>query len=281
MAFKEVSLFLDDDDFFQAARKAPDVFGRQRIDHAQVQDANAQPLQRRMVQVHVEQRLLQVGLALAGADQPDAGVARLRFGPIQAVGGSVGTHRGVAFDEEVALELDGAGRQEGGVLVLAEGFTVDVHVRDDDVGQVGVNIHHAAAVAQIGDQFQGHPAAAEARQSESVQAVEQKFLDGGGIEDGDAGGEQGVVALVRQRGAFAIMVVACQHERRAVGSGAAHIGVLEHVATAIDAGAFAVPDTVHPVDLRGRGTGARSGCPSPRWRPIPRSPPAGGRCDAR
>ena len=156
----------------------------------------------------------------------------------------------MAVDEEMAFQLDGARRQKGGVLALAEGFAVDRHLRDDDVGRIRMHVHHAATVAQVGDQLESHPAAAEARQGEGVQAVQQEFLDVGGVEDGDAGRQQDVVALVWHRGALAIVIVPCQDDCRAVGAGAAHVGVLEDVAAAVDAGAFAVPDTVHAVDLR-------------------------------
>ena len=250
LAFQEVALFLDHNHFFQAARKAPDAVAGQRVDHPQVQNAHAQPPQRRVVQPHVQQRLPQVRLALAGADQPHAGVVRRCPGAVQAVGGAVGAHRGVAVDEEMAFQLEGARRQKGGVLALAEGLAVDGHFRDDDLRGVGMHLHHAAAVAQVGDQLQADPAAAEARQGEGVQAVEQEFLDGGRVEDGDAGREQDVVALVRHRGALAIVVVAGQDDGGAVRPRAAHVGVLEDVAAAVDAGALAIPNAVHPVDLR-------------------------------
>ena len=250
LALEEISFLLDDDHFLKATRKAPDAVAGKRIDHPEVQDANAQPPQGRVVQSHVQQRLLQVGLALAGADQSHTGAVRLCFGTVQPVGSSIGAHRGVTIDEEKALEFEGAGRQKGVVLALAERFPVDGHFRNDDVRGTGMHVHHAAAVAEVGDQLEGYPAAGEAGKGEGVQAVQQEFLDGCGVENGDAGRQQDVVALMRHRGTLAIVIVTRQHQCRAVGARAAHVGVLEDVAATVDAGALAVPDTVYAVDLR-------------------------------
>ena len=113
-----------------------------------------------------------------------------------------------------------------------------------------MHVHHAAAVAEVGDQLEGYPAAGEARKGEGVQAVQQEFLNGGGVENGDAGRQQDVVALVRHRGTLAIVVIARQHHCRAVGARAAHVGVLEDVAATVDTGALAIPYAVYAVDLR-------------------------------
>ena len=46
------------------------------------------------------------------------------------------------------------------------------------------------------------------------------------------------------------MVVAREHEHAAVLRGAREVGVLEHIAAAVDARALAVPHGEHAVDLR-------------------------------
>ena len=61
-----------------------------------------------------------------------------------------------------------------------------------------------------------------------------------------------MIGLVRQRGGLGGVVVAGQHEHAAVFGRAGEIGMLEHVAAAIDAGSLAVPHREHTVDVRVR-----------------------------
>src|SRR5204863_227421 len=58
------------------------------------------------------------------------------------------------------------------------------------------------------------------------------------------------IALVRDGGALARMVVAAQRQSRAVASGAGDIGVAQGIARTIHAGALAVPDADHAVVAR-------------------------------
>src|SRR5580658_8442100 len=55
---------------------------------------------------------------------------------------------------------------------------------------------------------------------------------------------------MRDGGAFGNVIVAAQHQRRAVLAGAGNVGVAEDVAGAVDARAFAVPDANHAVVAR-------------------------------
>ena len=61
-----------------------------------------------------------------------------------------------------------------------------------------------------------------------------------------------MLALVRQGRGFCRVIVAREHEHAAVLGGACGVSVLEDVATAVHAGALAVPDGEHPVVLRVR-----------------------------
>ena len=72
----------------------------------------------------------------------------------------------------------------------------------------------------------------------------------------DDGYSTGIIAaenwwsrLVRQRRRLGGMIVAGEHQHAAMFRGAGEIGVLEHVAAAVDAGALAVPHREHAIEL--------------------------------
>ncbi len=66
------------------------------------------------------------------------------------------------------------------------------------------------------------------------------------------------------------VVVAGQQQHAAVLRRAGVVGVLEHVAAAVDARALAVPHGEHAVVLARRGRVRPAACPTPRWPRAPR-----------
>jgi hypothetical protein len=80
-----------------------------------------------------------------------------------------------------------------------------------------------------------------------VQAEIEDFLHARRIQHRHHRRREHVVGLMRQRRRFGAVIVACQHQHATVFRGAGVVGVLEHVAAAVDAGALAVPHREHAV----------------------------------
>jgi hypothetical protein len=74
-----------------------------------------------------------------------------------------------------------------------------------------------------------------------VQAELEDVRDVGRDQDGHVGRGEGQLALVRDGGGFAAVVVAGHDQHAAVAGGAGVVGVAEDVTTAVHAGALAVP----------------------------------------
>jgi hypothetical protein len=83
-----------------------------------------------------------------------------------------------------------------------------------------------------------------------VQAESQEFLHACRIQHRNHCGRHHRLALVRQRRGLAGVIVTHYGNHTAELGGAGCIGVLEHIHAAIDAGAFAIPDAEHPLDIR-------------------------------
>src|ERR1700712_2537897 len=82
-----------------------------------------------------------------------------------------------------------------------------------------------------------------------MQAVVEIFLHRRRIQYGNAAGVQDMGALGRYRGLFGGVVVASQHQHAAVFRAASAVAVLEDVAAAVHARAFAVPHGKHAIVL--------------------------------
>ena len=84
----------------------------------------------------------------------------------------------------------------------------------------------------------------------AVQAEVEVVLHAARVEHRDAAGLEDVLALVRERRGLGRVVVAREHQHAAVLRGAGGVGVLEHVAAAVDARALAVPHAEDAVVVR-------------------------------
>jgi hypothetical protein len=102
------------------------------------------------------------------------------------------------------------------------------------------------------DALEGDPAARVAAHREAVQAEVEVVLHVGGIEHRNQARLEDVLGLVRKRRGLRAVVVARQNQHAAVPGRAGSVGVLEHVAAAIDARALAVPHGEHAVVFRAR-----------------------------
>ena len=82
-----------------------------------------------------------------------------------------------------------------------------------------------------------------------MQTEIQHFLHRCRKEHGQATGLEDVVALVRRCAALGHMVIAGNRQHTAPRRGAGHVAVLEHIGGAVHAGAFAIPNAKHAIEL--------------------------------
>jgi hypothetical protein len=95
--------------------------------------------------------------------------------------------------------------------------------------------------------LEADPHAGKARQGQPQDAVVEDLLHAGRVQDRHHIVDEGELRLVGAGGALAGVVVAHQGDHPAVLGGAGVVGMAEHVAGAVDAGALAVPDAEHAV----------------------------------
>ena len=113
---------------------------------------------------------------------------------------------------------------------------------------IDIQIYRAGLLHGFVDHLEPNPQAAVAGHRPSQQAKVDSFLHVGRVQGGDGIGGESVFALVGNGGRFARVVVAVNGQHTAVAVGAKIVTVFEGVATAIDAGTFAVPDCEHTID---------------------------------
>ena len=88
-----------------------------------------------------------------------------------------------------------------------------------------------------------------------MQAKVKELLDPCRIEHRHATGLEDKLALMRQGRTLGPVIVASDRNHTAMGRRSGRIGVFEHIATAIDAGAFAIPESKYAIGI---GTGEQS-----------------------
>ena len=115
-------------------------------------------------------------------------------------------------------------------------------------------VDHRRRFDRVLDAFDSDPDAGVAAQRPAERAIVENLLHAGRRQDRHHHVDEGEFGLMRGGRGFGGMVVAHQREHAAVRRGPGEIGVAEHVAAAVDAGALAVPE---------RRTRRRT-CPSPR-----------------
>ena len=122
-------------------------------------------------------------------------------------------------------------------------------VGHDDLHAVEAAVDHRRGLHRLVHALERDPGAGEARHRPAVEAVVDDLLHARRIEDRDHQVDEVEFGLVRGGGGFRRVVVAHQRQHAAVLRGAGEIGVAEHVAAAVDAGALAVPHAEHAVVL--------------------------------
>ncbi len=246
LVLDQLALLLHHQDLFQPLGEAARALRLERPGHRHLVHAQADVARDPLVDAEVRERLHGVAEGLAGGDDAQARVGRVPHDAIELVGAHVG-RRGVGLPVEQARFLiqDGVGPAD-----------VEAARRQDEVGRkldanaLGVDLDRGARLDHVGDALERDPAAGVAAHGEAVQPEVEVLLHVGRVEHRDHAGLEDVLGLVRQGGGLGRVVVAGEREHAAVFRGAGGVGVLEHVAAAIDARALAVPHAEYAVVLR-------------------------------
>ncbi len=191
------------------------------------------------------QRAEHVAVGAAGAHDAEPGVS---LGPDRAVEplGLDPCLRGPQPPVDPQL-LEVGPQDRAGRLVLPR-LAVDHQLRLD-VGEPGrVGVDRTDAVGDGGDDADADPRPARPAEPEGVDGQVEQVLLVGGHEDRHRGVGQRGVGVVGEGRRLGRGVVSDEQHGAAVGPDAHQVGVLQHVAAAVEAGPLAVPGTDHAVD---------------------------------
>ena len=244
LVFDQLALFFHYQDLVQPGGKVTRDVRLQRPHHAHLVHAHADAAAGVLVQPQILQRLAQVVVGLAAGDDAQAVVRPFDDVVIQPVGADVG-QRGIPLGVEQARLL--LQRGIGPANMHAAGRHLEIG--DHHLHAPGVDLDAGAGFDHFLDRLHAGPDAGETAHGEGVDAEVEDFLHARREEHRKAAGLEDVVALVRGGAALADVVVAGDGDHAAPGSGAGHVGVLEHVHAAVHAWALAIPDAEHAVEL--------------------------------
>jgi len=201
-------------------------------------DAQADIVAFDFVEAELVERLTHVEIGFAGGDDADLRIATARGDDLVELVGAHESEHGVALvivqtrllAEERILQPD-----------VEAAFRHDEVGRRDDLDTVYAGIDHAGRLHRLVHAFERGPSAGIARHRPAVERVVDDLLHAGGIQNRDHHVDEMKFGLVRGGRGFRGVVVAHQRQHAAVLGRAGEIGVAEHVAAAVDAGALAVP----------------------------------------
>ncbi|MDT4825520.1 hypothetical protein FQZ97_588070 [compost metagenome] len=241
--------FLDHQHLAQAVREFAHAVRLQRPHHADLVQADAEGAAGGIVQPQVQQRLARVAVGLAAGDDAQAVIGTLDHIAVEAVGAHIGQRRR-------PLELHHArlGRERVvGPADMQAALGLHEILRQHDAHAVGVGDHRGARFHHFLHCLHARPQPAEAAHGKGMHAQVKDVLHVRREEHRQPARHEGVVALVCQRAALGHVVVAGQRDHAAQRRGAGQVGVLERVAAAVHAGALAVPDAEHAIELLAGG----------------------------
>ena len=236
--FEQRALLLDDDDEIEPLGKILQLLAAERPGAAGLEQADAELVAPHLVDAQFVERLADVEIALAGGDDADLRIAAARGDDaVELVGANEGQH-GVAL---VIVQARFLGQDR---IVEADVEAARRHReigRRDDVDALKAAVDRGCGFYRLVHGLERDPGAGEARHRPAVEAVIEHLLHAGGVEDRNHHVDEVIFGLVRGGRGFGGVVVAHQRQYAAAFGGAGEVGVAEHVAGAVDAGALAVP----------------------------------------
>ena len=238
-------LLFDDEHVLETFAEAPRALGLEGPGHRHLVDREAGLLREGVAEAQLVEGLSHVEVGLARRHDAEAPALAAERHAIEAVRAHEGLRRREPLLVEARFDLE---RVVGPADVQA-GRRREV-LGEPHLHPAGTDLDGGRAVDGVGQALEAHPAARVARQGPAVEAEVEVLLHARRVQHRDAAVDQGVLALVRDRGGLGARVVAGQHQHAALRSGAGVVAVLQGVARAVDAGALPVPDGEHAVVLR-------------------------------
>ena len=226
--------------------EAPRAGFLQRPGQRDLVDAQAQRLRLGVGDAEIGQRLAQIEIGLAGRHdaEPRRLASRARCG---RSGWRARRPRPPASSGRAAAAPAPAARSGQRMRKPARRH-LEI-VGHDDLDAIGIADDRGRAFDGLGDRLEADPAAGVARQRKAQNAEIEIILQRRRIDHRHHRRGEHLLALMRQRRGLAAMVVAGERDHAAIRRGAGRVGVLERVHRAVDAGALAVPDAEHAIDL--------------------------------
>ena len=245
LRFDERTFFFDDDDVFEPTRELADADRFERPGHADLVDANADFARIRFADAEVFQRLQDIEVTFAGGDDAEPRLGRIEHDAIELVRARERAgrlHRVLVQAHFLVQRRIGPADVESAFRHLEIG-------RDHDVELVRIDNDAGTGFHGFRDRLEADPAPGEAAHRPTEQAHVEDVLHARGIQNRHHRADEFEFRSVRQGRRATGVVVGRKREHAAVFRGARRIAVFEHIATAIDPGAFAVPHRKHAVVL--------------------------------
>ena len=243
-----MAFFFNHKNFFQTSRKLAHTGSLKRPAHANLIKTQTNIACDFFVDAQIIQRLTRIEIRFTGAEDAKARTRAIPNDAIQSVGACIGQGGVPLVIDQTCFLIKHCIRPAN---IQPAGRHLEIF-RQHDLYAIGVDIDSGAGLHHIGHAFHRHPQAGVTTHGPAVQTVIQIFLHGGWVQHRNAAGFEDMFALVCVGGRLGCMVITCQHQHATMLGAARAIGVLEHIAAAINARAFAVPHREHTVVFRAR-----------------------------
>ena len=235
-------LLLDYEDFFGAGTCSANELGVERPRHADAAEPDPQLLQSFGPQPKQFECLHDIRLRFADRDdhQPPPAGTGIDQVPVKPVGAAKGDGCGQSNIEQPSLLLERTVRPPNGNVGRET-------IGRDDRGRDAGKIYGRGRIHRVGQRLHSDPHARRARHRPAKNAEAKHLGHVRRLQHRDRRIEKRVIRLRRQARRLAGMVVTGDRQHTAKPGGAGGVGMLEHVAGAIDAGALGVPDRKHAI----------------------------------
>ncbi|MGY4433491.1 hypothetical protein ACVWWO_005968 [Bradyrhizobium sp. F1.13.1] len=210
LAFDDTALLLDHEDLALALHEGHRVMQRQRPDHANLVDVDADAAAGRFVEIHQPQRFHQIEMGFACGDDAVGSARDIVDVTIDRIGLCEGVDR-VLLRLQPLLDL--RPRQIGPAIVQAAGWRRVVRSVE---GARRAQRDGGAGFHDLRDRLEADPHAGEAAQRIAIFTEFEILADACGVERRHEPAHESDVGLVRHRGRDAAMVVASDHQNAAM-----------------------------------------------------------------
>ncbi len=248
LVLDEAALLLDHQHVLQPFRELPRAALFQGPGQRHLVDAQAERFGVAVADAEIGHCLPQIEIGLAGGDDTEPRRLAVEHDAVERIGAGEGGDRRHLRTEQPTLRLH---RRIGPADVEPVRRHLEIgRNHDSDARRVAVD--RSGAFHRLRDRLEADPATRVARQREAEDAEVEIILQGGWVDDRHQRCGHYLFALMRQGRGLAAVVVAGQRQHAAVARGAGGIGMLQGIDRAVDAGALAVPDAEHAIDLGAR-----------------------------